>query len=95
MELGAAIKSAIAPLQKPNITTVSWDWRFGCVFPGRWAMSVLVFSCPETGHEIDPGIEDTGPGEEGARFVALHVRCPHCGEHHEIKIDDDALNEAA
>ena len=61
-------------------------------------MGVLVFSCPQTGHEIDPGIDGVAPaqqGADGARFVALHVRCPHCGEHHEIKIDDDALNEAA
>jgi phage terminase large subunit GpA-like protein len=61
-------------------------------------MSDLVFSCPKTGHEIDPGIEGAEPGQQnadGARFVALHVRCPHCGEHHEIKIDDETFNEAA
>lgn len=61
-------------------------------------MSALVFSCPNTGHEIDPGIEGAAPsqhGADGVHFVALHVRCPHCGEHHEIQIDDDALNEAA
>jgi predicted RNA-binding Zn-ribbon protein involved in translation (DUF1610 family) len=61
-------------------------------------MGASVFLCPKTGHEIDPGIDGAAPsqqGAHGARFVALHVRCPHCGEHHEIKIDDDALNEAA
>lgn len=61
-------------------------------------MTAVVFSCPNTGHEIDPGIEAAAPSREGAggaRFVALHVRCPHCGEHHELKIDDEALNEAA
>jgi hypothetical protein len=61
-------------------------------------VSGLVFSCPQTGHQIDHGIEGVRPGHttaDGVRFIALHVRCPHCGEHHEIKIDDEALNEAA
>jgi predicted RNA-binding Zn-ribbon protein involved in translation (DUF1610 family) len=61
------------------------------------AVTGLAFSCPKTGQQIDPGIEDAAPGQQGAgaRFTALHVRCPHCGEHHEIKIDDEALDEAA
>jgi hypothetical protein len=61
-------------------------------------MSALVFTCPKTGGEIDPGIEGaetSQSGLHGLRFVALHVRCRHCGEHHEIKIEDAALNEAA
>jgi predicted RNA-binding Zn-ribbon protein involved in translation (DUF1610 family) len=60
-------------------------------------VGALVFSCPQTGREIDPGIEGVGSESDpdGIRFVSLHVRCPHCGEHHEIKIDQDALNEAA
>jgi predicted RNA-binding Zn-ribbon protein involved in translation (DUF1610 family) len=61
-------------------------------------MSSLIFRCPTTGREIDPGIEgaETGqPRANGLLFVALHVRCPHCGEHHEIKIDEAVLNEAA
>ena len=61
-------------------------------------MGVLTFSCPTTGQEIDPGIDggetnQSGPG--GLRFVALHVRCPHCGEHHELKIDENTLEAAA
>jgi predicted RNA-binding Zn-ribbon protein involved in translation (DUF1610 family) len=59
-------------------------------------MSTFAFSCPNTGGAIDPGIEGAQAGQsDDVRFVALHVRCPHCGEHHEIKIDDEALNEAA
>ena len=59
-------------------------------------MTELRFYCPASGQEIDHGIEAAGSIPSGAvRFEALHVRCPHCGEHHEIKIDDDALNEAA
>ena len=57
-----------------------------------------VFSCPKTGAEIDPGIEGAEAdlaGSGGLRFTALHVRCPHCGEHHEIKIDRETLTEAA
>jgi hypothetical protein len=57
-------------------------------------MGALTFSCPTTGQEIDPGIEvtETSPhGDSGLRFVALNVRCPHCGEHHELKIGDGAL----
>jgi hypothetical protein len=61
-------------------------------------MGALIFSCPTTGQEIDPGIEvaETNPsGESGLRFVALNVRCPHCGEHHELKIGESALGAAA
>ena len=58
-------------------------------------MSALKFSCPKTGEEIDPGIEDIDPAGAALHFSALFVRCCHCGEHHEIKIDEAALNEAA
>jgi len=58
-------------------------------------MAVVSFSCPKTGGEIDPGIEDIEHNETALRFTALYVRCCHCGEHHEIKIDEVALNEAA
>ncbi|MGH6670733.1 MAG: hypothetical protein ACRECV_02010 [Xanthobacteraceae bacterium] len=61
-------------------------------------MAVFVFSCPNTGEGIDPGIEDAEagqPGAAGVRFAALYVRCPHCGEHHEIRIDEPALAEQA
>ncbi len=57
-----------------------------------------VFSCPKTGAEIDPGIADVEAdpaGSDGIEFAALYVRCPHCGEHHELKIEREALTEAA
>jgi hypothetical protein len=55
------------------------------------AMSALTFSCPTTGREIDPGIEGAKTDQSadgGLRFVALNVRCPHCGEHHELEIGE-------
>ena len=55
-------------------------------------MGAYVFSCPITGDKIDPGIE---AGMDGIRFAALHVRCPHCSEHHEIRIEETALDEQA
>ncbi len=59
-------------------------------------MSAFAFSCPNTGQGIDPGIDAAEASQStDIRFVALHVRCPHCGEHHEIKIDDELINEAA
>jgi predicted RNA-binding Zn-ribbon protein involved in translation (DUF1610 family) len=61
-------------------------------------MSALTFSCPNTGQEIDPGIEaaEASPSSTNElRFVALNVRCPHCGEHHEIKIGDNAFDAVA
>jgi hypothetical protein len=62
------------------------------------AMSALIFSCPNTGREIDPGIdgvETNLAGESGLHFVALNVRCPHCGEHHELKIGEGTLEALA
>jgi hypothetical protein len=53
------------------------------------------FFCPNTGGEIDPGIEDIEAADAALRFTALYVRCAHCGDHHEIKIEDAALTEAA
>jgi phage terminase large subunit GpA-like protein len=61
-------------------------------------MDELEFSCPTTGEKIDPGIDGAAAdcaGTDGVRFAALYVRCPHCGEHHEFKIGDVVLNEAA
>ncbi len=61
-------------------------------------MSALMFRCPITGREIDPGIDgaEAGPAAAAALgFAALHVRCQHCGAHHEIKIEDAVLDEAA
>jgi hypothetical protein len=58
-------------------------------------MSAFKFCCPKTGQEIDPGIEEVDPAAATLRFDALYVRCCHCGEHHEIKIAEPALNEAA
>ena len=58
-------------------------------------MSALKFCCPKTGEEIDPGIEDIDPTVAVLRFSALFVRCCHCGDHHEIRIDEAALTEAA
>ena len=59
-------------------------------------MSDSRFLCPATGGQIDPGIEDAKTIQSDAvRFVALHVRCPYCGEHHEIKIGEQTFNEAA
>ena len=58
-------------------------------------MSALKFCCPKTGKEIDPGIEDLDQVGATLQFSALFVRCRHCGDHHEIKIDEAALPEAA
>ncbi len=58
-------------------------------------MGAVRFVCPKTGGEIDPGIEDIEPADAALRFTALYVRCAHCGDHHEIKVADAALTEAA
>lgn len=59
-------------------------------------MSQFIFACPTTGREIDPGLDGAEPSKtSNLRFTALHVRCPHCGEHHEIKVDDETLTAAA
>ena len=58
-------------------------------------MSTLKFCCPKTGEALDPGIDDIDPAAAAPQFSALFVRCRHCGDHHEIKIDEAALTEAA
>jgi hypothetical protein len=58
-------------------------------------MRVFQFCCPKTGHKIDPGIEDVDLAATPMHFSALYVRCRHCGDHHEIKIEEAALTEAA
>jgi predicted RNA-binding Zn-ribbon protein involved in translation (DUF1610 family) len=58
-------------------------------------MGAVKFVCPTTGHEIDPGVEDIESADVALRFTALYVRCAHCGEHHEIKVEEAALTEAA
>jgi hypothetical protein len=59
-------------------------------------MSELKFYCPISGRAIDPGVEQSEARQSAnVRFEALHVRCPHCGNHHEIKIEEAALTAAA
>lgn len=61
-------------------------------------MRAYVFHRPNPGQPIDLGLglEGTEANHTGTvRFSALHVRCRHGGEHHEIKIDDVVLTEAA
>jgi phage terminase large subunit GpA-like protein len=95
MELGSFGRN---PSADQTITTLVWDLTVSSILGKMWAVGVFAFCCPNTGDEIDPGIEGVEAGQtgtDGVRFAALYVRCPHCGEHHEIKIDDDALIEAA
>jgi phage terminase large subunit GpA-like protein len=94
----ARLRFPSTSISEPNITTISCEFGRLRRAAGRVAVNGFEFSCPNTGGHIDPridGAEAARCGLERARFAALYVRCPHCGEHHEIKIDDDALTEAA
>jgi hypothetical protein len=52
------------------------------------ATGALVFRCPETGREMNPGIETSYESLSGAWAQVVQVQCEHCGGEHPIPVRD-------
>jgi hypothetical protein len=49
-------------------------------------MPSLIFRCPNTGNEVDSGIQIGDPRSPLIRTSSFRTRCPFCGEIHEWPI---------
>jgi predicted RNA-binding Zn-ribbon protein involved in translation (DUF1610 family) len=58
-------------------------------------MERLHFICPNTGQEIDVGIDSEIGTLLRIRDEEVRARCPACGERHEWQIRDAQLGKAA
>jgi predicted RNA-binding Zn-ribbon protein involved in translation (DUF1610 family) len=58
-------------------------------------MEHLYFVCPNTGQEIDAGIETELATLLRIRMSSMRMRCPACGEPHEWRVRDAQLAKAA
>ena len=56
-------------------------------------MERLYFTCPQTGREIDVGIESELQTLLRIRAHKLRARCSACGEEHEWSVSDAQLAE--
>jgi hypothetical protein len=52
-------------------------------------MSSLFFTCPTTHQQAPTGIETDVQSLRAAWRATLNVRCPHCGEVHQISVPRD------
>jgi hypothetical protein len=59
------------------------------------AMNALVFSCPKTGREIDPGIDIAVRRRalENVQPVTIRLVCPQCNSAHVWKLADGWIRE--
>lgn len=58
-------------------------------------MERLIFVCPETGREVDVGIETEIGTLLRIKSNTLRAPCPACGQKHEWIVRDAALPRAA
>ncbi|HYS47419.1 MAG TPA: hypothetical protein VEM36_01450 [Xanthobacteraceae bacterium] len=58
-------------------------------------MERLYFICPQTGREIDVGIETELRTLLRIRAAPVRARCPHCGAEHVWTVRDARLARAA
>jgi transposase len=58
-------------------------------------MERLLFICPQTGREVDVGIETEIGTLLRIKSNTLRSRCPACGRVHEWTVRDAALPQAA
>ena len=57
-------------------------------------MSSLFFTCPTTHQQAPTGIETDVQSLRAAWKATLNVKCPHCGEVHEISVRETYINGA-
>ncbi len=58
-------------------------------------MERLYFVCPNTGRDIDVGIESELDTLLRIRSKRVNARCPACGEQHEWEVREAQLAQAA
>jgi hypothetical protein len=58
-------------------------------------MERLIFLCPETGREVDVGIETEIGTLLRIKSQTVRGRCPACGQSHEWKVADAVLPQVA
>lgn len=54
----------------------------------RHAIGPLVFRCPDTGQEMDPGIETSYDSIACAWAKVVQVQCEHCGREHSVPVQE-------
>lgn len=61
----------------------------------RRAMNPLVFCCPQTGKELDTGLDIHihRPSLQSVQPITLLIHCPHCDSRHVWKVADGWLRE--
>jgi len=57
-------------------------------------MASLFFTCPTTHQQAPTGIETDVQSLRAAWKATLNVKCPHCGEVHEISVRKTYINGA-
>jgi hypothetical protein len=57
-------------------------------------MAPLLFTCPKTSRQAPTGIETDVQSLSASWKVMLKVKCPHCGEVHEISVRETYINGA-
>src|SRR3989442_1016257 len=55
-------------------------------------MASLFFNCPTTHQQAPTGIETDVQSLRAAWKATLNVKCPHCGEVHEISVRETYIN---
>jgi hypothetical protein len=55
-------------------------------------MASLFFTCPTTHRRAPTGIETDVQSLQAAWKATLKVKCPHCGEVHEISVRETYIN---
>jgi transcription elongation factor Elf1 len=58
-------------------------------------MERLLFVCPQTGREVDVGIETEIGTLLRIKSNTLRCQCPACGQQHEWQVRDAVLPQAA
>jgi len=57
-------------------------------------MASLLFICPTTHQQAPTGIETDVQSLQAAWKTMLKVKCPYCGEVHEISVGATSINRA-
>ena len=57
-------------------------------------MAPLLFTCPKTNQQASTGIQTDVQSLSASWKVMLKVKCPHCGEVHEISVRETYINGA-